>query len=235
MTKKQKQWQLYFLGYYKGNIDGIWGPLSKDATRELQKDFGLTVDGVFGTQTAQATDDLITELQKVITDGKMAIDGLAGPETQEQLLVWQAANGLTPTGIADETTRARIFNEAAAEAGSWWDNIKHFARHEFRCKCGGRYCDGYPAEPAQLLVQTADQVREHFGAPVFISSGLRCRQHNANVGGVSGSRHATNPGKAMDFRVEGKSAAKVLAYVKTLPAIRYCYAINDSYVHMDVH
>ena len=54
----------------------------------------------------------------------------------------------------------------------------------------------------------------------------------ANVGGVDGSRHKS--GKAMDFRVEGHGAKAVLGYVQTLPHIRYAYAIDGSYVHMDV-
>lgn len=37
----------------------------------------------------------------------------------------------------------------------------------------------------------------------------------------------------MDFRVKGKTSAQVLTYVKTLP-IRYAYAIDGNYVHMDV-
>ena len=32
MTVKQKQWQLWLLGYYDGGIDGIWGVLSAEAT-----------------------------------------------------------------------------------------------------------------------------------------------------------------------------------------------------------
>jgi len=31
MTIKQKQWQLYYLSYYGGGIDGIWGKQSKAA------------------------------------------------------------------------------------------------------------------------------------------------------------------------------------------------------------
>lgn len=31
MTPKQAQWQLLFLDYYDGAIDGIWGPKSKAA------------------------------------------------------------------------------------------------------------------------------------------------------------------------------------------------------------
>ena len=36
MTTKQKQWQLYYLGYYGGEIDGIWGAGSKAATVSFQ-------------------------------------------------------------------------------------------------------------------------------------------------------------------------------------------------------
>ena len=75
-------------------------------------------------------------------------------------------------------------------------------------------------------------VREHFGAPVFVSSGVRCEQHNANVGGVEGSRHKS--GKAMDFRIENANAVTTLAYVQSLPGVRYAYAIDKNYVHMDV-
>ena len=129
-----------------------------------------------------------------------------------------------------------IVSSAAPQANepetNWWDNIQHFTREEFECHCGGKYCNGYSAEPAKQLVQVADRVRKHFGAPAIVSSGVRCKTHNSNVGGISGSRHLT--GKAMDFCVTGKSAAQVLAYVKQQPEINYAYAIDSQYVHMDI-
>ena len=129
-------------------------------------------------------------------------------------------------------TRAVLAQSAEAPSSSWWDHIRYFSRAEFACKCGGRYCSGFPAEPQQLLVRTADELRAHFGAAVTVSSGLRCKQHNANCGGVAASRHLS--GKAMDFRVAGKTASEVLEYVKQQPQIRYAYAINANYVHMDI-
>lgn len=115
---------------------------------------------------------------------------------------------------------------------SWWDDIKYFDRDEFECHCEGKYCDGYPAEPSQILVRVADRVREHFGAPAIVSSGVRCKTHNANVGGVANSKHLS--GKAMDFCISGKTAEQVLAYVEKQPEINYAYAIDSEYVHMDV-
>ena len=237
MTEKQKQWQLWLLGYYDGGIDGIRGRLTVEATKELQRAYGLTVDGIFGADTEKLSRDLITELQKALhtlLDAEIAIDGLAGMETSSAVARWQQREGQSVTGRADTVSLHQMLSMSKAQEPAyenWWDGVRYFARSEFRCRCG-RYCDGFPAEPDRLLVEQAETVRAHFGVPVHVSSGVRCEQHNGNVGGAEGSRHKS--GKAMDFRVEGQSAKTVLAYVKSLPAIRYAYAIDGSYVHMDV-
>ena len=234
MTVKQKQRHLAFLGYYPGSIDGIWGRLSAEGTRAFQTDFGLTVDGIFGAQTMAKTMEVITAVQKAVTDGKIAIDGLAGEETRAAMAAWQTSHGLTGTGTADSEARSLLLADDSnnADNSDWWNDIQYFTPAEFRCKCGGRYCVGWPADVSQTLLENADSIREHFGSPAIVTSGLRCTQHNRNVGGVSGSRHLT--GKAMDFRIEGTGAASVLRYAKTLPGLRYCYAIDSSHVHIDV-
>ena len=86
MTIKQMQWQLYYLGYYGGEIDGIRGAGSKTATVRFQKDNALVSDGIFGTQTIVKSTEIIKAIQKAITDGKVAIDGLAGLETKDATL-----------------------------------------------------------------------------------------------------------------------------------------------------
>ena len=184
MTKVQKQCLLRYLGFYTGKVDGIWGALSKQATADFQRAYGIKDDGKFGA----------------LTEGKIleAVAGLAQP----------------------------------VEPENFWDGIKYFDREEFRCKCGGKYCDGFPAEPAKKLVQLADRVREHFGKPMRVSSGVRCEVHNANVGGVSGSRHKY--GTAMDFCVDDMPASVVLPYVQSQSETNYAYAIDSNYIHMDV-
>lgn len=190
MTVKQKQCLLYYLGYYVGNIDGVWSTLSKTATRCFQQDFGgLTVDGICGPQTEKA-------LTHAVAYGMPAKD----------------------TNVPSN--------------GNWWDEIVYFDRSEFACHCGGAYCNGFPAEPEEELIRVADDIRKKFGAAATVSSGVRCTKHNANVGGVSNSRHLS--GKAMDFCVAGKSAAQLLAEVQKHPEIRYSYAIDSSFVHMDI-
>ena len=115
---------------------------------------------------------------------------------------------------------------------NFWETVPNFTREEFRCKCGGKHCDGFPAEPSRKLVTLAQRVRAHFGAPAVISSGVRCPTHNAKVGGVSGSRHLS--GTAMDFCVAGIPARQVLEYVHAQPETRYAYDIDGLYLHMDV-
>lgn len=54
MTVKQQQCLLCYMGLYDGDIDGKYGPLSKEATRQAQKKLGITVDGAFGPITEKA-------------------------------------------------------------------------------------------------------------------------------------------------------------------------------------
>lgn len=191
MTDKQKQHLLGYLGYYTGDIDGIWGEQSQRATIDFQRAYmeQTDVDGIFGAATEK-------RILEVIATGEEPIDDKM-------------------SAIAD-----------------WWKDIRYFTRAEFRCPCGK--CGGFPVEPDETLVRLADQVREHFGAPATVSSGVRCQAHNDELpGSAKNSYHLR--GKAMDFCVRGISGAKLLAYVKTLP-VHYAYQINGSdFVHMDVN
>ena len=166
------------------------------------------------------------------------IDGDFGPASKGATMGFQEDYGLEPDGIFGPKTEDMIKKAVAGtekpvekKVADDWAGIKYFKRDEFKCKCG-KYCNGFPAEMDVKLLRIADEVREHFGKPITVSSGVRCEKHNANVGGVSGSRH--KKGKAMDFCVSGIPASIVLPYVQSKSGIRYAYAINSSYVHMDV-
>lgn len=50
----QIQQKLKSLGYYNGNIDGIYGTATKNAVTAFQRDWGLTADGIAGTKTLSA-------------------------------------------------------------------------------------------------------------------------------------------------------------------------------------
>jgi len=149
--------------------------------------------------------------------GGLTVDGVVGPETEAALKL-AVANGMPEP-------------EAEPEA-DFWQGIRYFTREEFRCKCGGRYCDGFPAEMRRKVVQVADRAREHFGKPGHVVSGLRCPRHNADSGGVENSQHMS--GEAIDLRIEGVSADALLAFVTAQPEIRYAYSINETNVHFDI-
>ena len=53
-TNKSVQSKLKDLGYYTGNIDGIYGPLTRSAVINFQRDYGLSVDGFVGPETLGA-------------------------------------------------------------------------------------------------------------------------------------------------------------------------------------
>lgn len=226
MTIKKKQRQLWFLGYYGGKIDGKWGDRSKSATAAFQEDFGLSVDGVFGKETRNKTKEIVKLIQKAV--GAEA-DGIVGNETIEKTKAYQKKNYLTADGIAGEKTRAKL----GIKMVDFWDTIKYFKKSDFACKCGGKYCKGYPVDINPNVVRVLDRARAYFGKPGIVSSGIRCATHNKNVGGVSNSRH--KQGKAVDFTIQGVSASKLHAWVKKQPEIRYTYKIDGYYVHMDVN
>lgn len=230
MTTKQKQWQLYFLGFDSAMPGHDWNSHSTAATKKFQRESGLDADGIFGPLTEESSRQVIREIQKIVTKYNpmpLEIDGLAGRYTMAATIRYQKEMGLTPDGIAGAATRQKM----AQRAGDWWDEIRYFNREEFQCKCG-RYCDGYPAQMQRAVVEVADRARAYFGAPGTVVSGLRCSTHNENVGGVSNSRHLT--GKATDLRISGVSAAQLLEYVKQQPETRYAYAINQTNVHFDI-
>ena len=168
------------------------------------------------------------------------VDDIWGQKSKEATEDFQSAYGLEADGVFGPATESRILEviytgekpQAAPESGDWWDGIKWFTREEFRCKCGGRFCDGFPAEMKRPVVELADRAREHFGKMAFVVSGLRCEIHNANEGGVWNSQHMY--GEAVDLRILDVTAADLLAFVKQQPETRYAYAINDYSVHMDI-
>lgn len=143
------------------------------------------------------------------------VDGIWGKQSEAATRKLQHGLGITEDGVFGDGTRdaafARLTSGEPLEddgediivptTGTFWDEIEYFSREEFRCQCGGKYCNGFPAEPQEEMVRTVDEIRRRLGVPVSIvdagGSGVRCPQHNANVGGVANSNHLY--GKAADL------------------------------------
>ncbi len=138
-----------------------------------------------------------------------APDGITGSQTRQAVMLFQAAEGLTADGDPGQETQAallaavvagRMYTPTKAESvktGTFWGEIRYFHREEFRCQCGGKYCNGFPAEPVEETVRLADEIRRRAGVPLRVNSGVRCKQHNADAGGVWNSLHLT--GQAIDL------------------------------------
>lgn len=152
------------------------------------------------------------------------LDGIWGPESQE---AYERFLGDFLTAEGEDKPKEET------DAEDWWDEIECFDRSEFKCKCGGKYCNGYPAEPDERMVRIADQLRKNLGVPITIVSGLRCKTWNAIQGGVSNSQHMY--GEAADIYARGVSQSRVEAELDKIGGVRYHYAIKgSSNVHFDV-
>ena len=154
--------------------------------------------------------------------GGIVVDGHGGPETDKALKHAVAYDMFKVDNVVEETL-----------TGSFWDEIEYFTRDEFRCKCGGKYCNGFPAEPKEQLVRIADQLRKNLGVPITVVSGLRCPTWNQIQGGVDNSQHMY--GEAADIYASGISQLRVETELDNIGGVRYHYPITgSSNVHFDI-
>ena len=68
------------------------------------------------------------------------------------------------------------------------DLSTHFSRVEFTCRCGCGVCRVSPR-----LLDMLDKARDIAGTAFRITSGCRCRAHNAAVSKAPDSAHLTEP------------------------------------------
>ena len=102
-----------------------------------------------------------------------------------------------------------------------------FRPEEFRCGCGSKYCTGYPTWMRSKELKHIQTIRSHYGRPMTITSGLRCREFNRKLdGSSSASRHLA--GYAVDFYMQGvtdnlEHRRKAIKYIKQLKNHHYTY------------
>ena len=85
----------------------------------------------------------------------------------------------------------------------------NFTVREFACKDGSD-----PVFVDTELVRVLQNIRDHFGKPVIITSAYRTAAHNKKVGGVKYSQHCY--GRAADIYIQGILITKLAEYVETL-------------------
>lgn len=112
-----------------------------------------------------------------------------------------------------------------------WHNVrkyagKNFKPEEFKCDCGGKYCNGYPTWMRKKALKNIQAIRDQYGKPMHVTSGLRCPERNIKVGGINGSKHTK--GKAVDFYIKGVTDSltarkRTIKFIKGLPNHGYTY------------
>ena len=159
------------------------------------------------------------------------VDGVWGPESQKAAARFIA--DFTGETADDTNVGGNAAAEDSSDTGSFWDEIEFFDPEEMKCKCGGKYCDGYPHEIQPLLMQILDRARRWSGHPITIVSGLRCPEWNRIQKGVATSQHQY--GEAVDVYFYGKTPAAALAWLQSQPDVRYAYQISgSSNIHFDI-
>ena len=126
-------------GFYNGPVDGIMGPQTRLAIVAAQKNYGLTTDGLAGSQTIAAlesnpnkstevpasatsesktsskSDKDVLALQELLAKRGFyngAIDGVKGSQTNTAIASAQKAYGLVVDGIAGSKTIAALQSDA---------------------------------------------------------------------------------------------------------------------------
>jgi peptidoglycan hydrolase-like protein with peptidoglycan-binding domain len=96
----QIQTELAKYGYYSGPIDGQYGPSTKAAVQKLQRDLGVTADGLFGAQTADA-------FNKAVANGTLTPStGTTTPSTATTATTSTTATTTTTSTTASTATTA---------------------------------------------------------------------------------------------------------------------------------
>lgn len=109
----------------------------------------------------------------------------------------------------------------------------HFYSTEFDCH-GSGCCTRTIVN--EKLIEYLEKIREHFNAPITITSPYRCPTHNSrpSVGGAPGSRHTK--GDAADIVVKGIAPRTVAQYAESVGILGIgLYETNSDghFVHID--
>jgi hypothetical protein len=107
----------------------------------------------------------------------------------------------------------------------------NFKSTEFDCH-GSGCCSTTQVD--EKLVEYLQNIRNHFGKPVNISSGYRCATHNKNIGGATGSKHSK--GQAADIYINGVAPAEIAKYAESIGILGIGLYETDKdghFVHVD--
>lgn len=152
-----------------------------------------------------------------------AIDGIEGAKTKAAYKALQDkyfARSSDCDGIYGINTDTLLRNAYYVKVYA-----PNFKLEEFKCKCGGKYCTGYPKVLSINLLKAVQAIRAKYGVTT-ITSGMRCAKWNSKQRGSSANSYHLR-GKAVDFK-NSKTATlsgrrEVMAYFKKQAGAGYTY------------
>jgi peptidoglycan hydrolase-like protein with peptidoglycan-binding domain len=86
--------------------DGVYGPLTREATRRFQSRNGLTVDGIVGPRTETAL--IQAALNQIARASILPVNGVMDAKTRQEIQRFQARNNLAQDGVVGPKTRAAM-------------------------------------------------------------------------------------------------------------------------------
>lgn len=129
----QVQMRLQELGYFKSKATGYYGSLTENAVKQFQQNNGLTADGVIGAKTQEALaqtypetpqpttqpvvrlgdeSPTVVRVQRQLSSLKLydwrQMNGKFDDATQQAVMNFQKANGLTPDGVVGLKTHTML-------------------------------------------------------------------------------------------------------------------------------
>ena len=117
-------------------------------------------------------------------------------------------------------------------ANVFGDLSTNFWKKEFRCPC--KKCARKAVKVSSLLVFKLEMIRMRFGdRPVIITSGNRCEEYNASIGGFPNSKHIPKPkGEAADIKIKGIRPIDIGLAAEEIGGMRI--GVAKTYCHLDV-
>lgn len=104
---------------------------------------------------------------------------------------------------------------------------KNFDSEEFDCRCG---CSLTGVNMNADFIDKLQKIRAQIDFPLIVTSGLRCKSHNQNVGGSPRSKHML--GIAADFHLTDATHRYELVSL----AIDYglSVGVGKTFIHLDM-
>lgn len=132
---------------------------------------------------------------------------------------------------AGSTAKKEVYSMIEFQKGRTDKIAPNFQYKEFDCQ--GKGCCSTTLID-EKLVAYVQQIRDHFGKPITITSPYRCETHNKRVSGATKSYHMQ--GKAADIVVQGVSSREVAKYAESIGILGiglYETSADGYFTHID--